>query len=99
MLKLNPRKINQHEPSDLWGLLTGKFILVMDDGEIETDYKKVLFSSYCWKVHRLYPKLPFLQKHLVTSVMKNGAIDNKTHVNLLSNIHKDLIEVYQIENP
>ncbi len=99
MLKLNPRKILAFEIEDLWKLLTGQFILVMDDGEVITNYKEVLFSAYCWKIHRLYPNLPMLKRHLVSSVMNNNTINNNTHVALLSNIHKDLIEYYNIEDP
>lgn len=99
MLVLDPRKLMQFSPNELWSHLTGSFILRMDDGDIETNYKEVLFSRYCWEAHALYPKLPFYKRHLISSVMKHGAVDTKSHARLLSNIHKDILEVYDITDP
>lgn len=79
----------------LWDVLTGSFTLVMDDGEIETHYKSVLFSAYVWEFHRQFqngglgiaPKQnpPLLLKHHVASVLGDQRLGSKTHLKLIGN--------------
>jgi hypothetical protein len=65
MDRVSARKILDIPNSELWNGLVDKFILVFDDGEIVADKKEVIYSSYAWTLHKLYPNTPLLIKHLI----------------------------------
>lgn len=71
----------------LWQNLRGVFSLVFEDGVIETNWKETVYSAYGWRAfHLVYPKTPFLLKHHVKSIIKNGRLGSKTHLDLLGEI-------------
>jgi hypothetical protein len=72
---------------------------VFPDGEIETNYKETIYSSYFWDLHRNYPKVPLLKEHHVQSVLNGRSITTQTHTQLLTKIHRDLITVYGFTTP
>ena len=68
----------------LWQNLRGEFFLVFEDGELQTNWKETIYSAYAWRAfHLAYPKTPFLLKHHVKSIIKNGRLGSKTHLDLL----------------
>lgn len=86
MHRLSARKLLSVSPQDLWDLLTGEFILVFDDGELQTNYTETIFSRYFWRYHLEYPNLKLSVKHHVTTILKNDLYNAKTHISLLNNI-------------
>jgi hypothetical protein len=62
--------------ADLWNVLAGEFILVMDDGEeFVTNHVETCYSSYAWDFHRQYPNTPLLAEHHIRGILK---FDKKT---------------------
>jgi hypothetical protein len=85
------RRISVHtllgmSTEELWGSLYGPFILVMDDGDIETNHREVIYSSYAWDIIREFPLKRMTKEHHVASVMKGKPLGSSTHLNLLANV-------------
>ncbi len=79
----------------LWDHLEGDFILVMDDGEIETNEKEVLYSSYVWDYHRRFPNTPLLLKHHVKAIIKDDPSGTDTHLDLINSVLWSFVEAYR----
>jgi hypothetical protein len=47
----------QNSTEELIERLSGSFILVFDDGELVTNYKETIYSSFIWDYHRLATQL------------------------------------------
>lgn len=100
MRKINARTLLQYSTEELWQTLTGNFTLVFDDGEIDTNYKETIYSSYAWQVfHVMYPKTPLLKKHHVSTVLRGGKLGSKTHLILLGNAMWSVYDTYVKEGP
>lgn len=94
MIKVNGRKILSTPINVLWENLYGEFILVMDDGEIRTNHKDVMFSRYVWEYHIKYPKTPLLVKHCLTSIISEKRYGTNTHTDLINNVFWDVYDSY-----
>ena len=96
-MKISARTLVGYSTDQLWEMLTGKFTLCFDDGEIETDYKDTVYSSYMWDVHRkvmrgelglkrAYPDVPIFMSHHVQHVLNGKQLGSGTHLKLLGNV-------------
>ena len=95
MIKIRARKLLGMSTDDLWNTLTGRFILIMDDGaEVETNCRETVFSSYAWEFHRQYDKTPLLAKHHVRDVLGKKRYGSSTPLDLLGNCMWSVYEVY-----
>lgn len=99
MKRISARQLLQYSTEQLWNSLAGEFILVMDDGEITTNARAVIYSSYFWEYHRVFPNTPLLLKHHVESVLKGKSLSSDTHTCLLSNIYIDVVNNNGMEDP
>lgn len=88
------RNLLAYSTNQLWDNLEGDFILVMDDGEVETNEKGVLYSSYTWDYHRRFPNTPLLLKHHVNVVTKGQPSGTDTHLDLINNVLWSFVEAY-----
>lgn len=93
--KISARKLLQASILDVWRLLKGNFILVMDDGEIETNHKATAYSRVFWEYHRMYPDTPLLLKHHFANVIKDGDITSSTHREMFDAIVWDVFDTYK----
>nr|DAK22756.1 MAG TPA: DNA-directed RNA polymerase alpha chain [Caudoviricetes sp.] len=93
-MRLSARKLLAIPPQELPHEITGDFTLVMDDGEIQTNAKETIISSYFWEYHRKYKKLPLKVKHHLHPHLKGKRLKNKTHLSLLSAIVDDWYQCY-----
>lgn len=91
-MKINARKLLEYSTEELWSILTGPLVLQFDDGELETNYRATLYSSYVWDLHRQFPNTPFLKKHHVDSHIKQGHVTSSTHTTLIGAVTWDLYE-------
>ena len=66
----------QYSTEELIERLSGSFILVFDDGELVTNYKETIYSSFIWDYHRKYPYLPLKKSHHVSSLFKRDEQGN-----------------------
>lgn len=84
MKKFSARTLLNYSTDDLWNMLTGRMILVFDDGEeVESDWKQVVYSSYAWDFHRVYVGTPLLAKHHVARILNGKRLSSDTHLTLL----------------
>ena len=86
------RDLVNERPETLWECLNGDFILVFDDGEITTNEREVIYSSYLWEYHRNFPDTPLKTKHHVQAVCKNGEPPAGAHLKLITNIYWDVYD-------
>jgi len=95
MKRITCRSLLSHTTSELWDILTGRFVLIMDDGtEIETNDKETIYSSYGWNFHREYPKTPLLPKHHITVILGGKRLASDTHLLLLGNCMWSVYDTY-----
>ena len=94
MLKINARKLLEYTVEELWDMLEGSFTLVFEDGELETNARETLYSSYGWSFHREYPNTPLLKKHHVRGVLGEKRLSSDTHLVLLGNIMWSVHDAY-----
>jgi hypothetical protein len=100
MLKrVNARQLLQFSTGELWDKLTGQFILVMEDGEIEANYKEVLYSSYAWEYHRCYPETPLLLKHFSKTSLGKQRMTTESHLDLLNECLWSTYDIYKNQVP
>jgi hypothetical protein len=76
-------------------ILTGSFVLRFDDGDVETNYREVIYSSHVWDFHRKFPEIPLLKSHHLTDVLKGKRLGSSTHLTLLGNVMWDVYEHYK----
>lgn len=96
--RIKARTLLNYTVDQLWARLTGRFMLVFDDGELATDYRKTIYSSYFWEYHRRFPKLPMLMRHHVSHVIGSGMMGSGTHLDLLGNVYWDTYNTYVAEH-
>jgi hypothetical protein len=94
MQKINARSLLSKTTTELWEILTGQFILVMDDGELLTDHRQTLYSSYAWDFHRKYPLTPLLLRHHVTTLLEGKRMGSDTHLELLGEVMWGVYDAY-----
>lgn len=104
MLTIRARRLLDFSTEELWDTLTGTFDLVFEDGQtVRTNWKEVVYSSYCWEFLRKFPTVPFLSTHLVSHVLAGKPITTMTHAKLLSYIvwdcYDDQIKGYAVDQP
>jgi hypothetical protein len=95
MFRINARVLLKHTTAQLWEFLQGDFICVFDDTEVVTNYKEVIFSSYTWEYHRLYPDTPMLASHHVRAVIGQKKLNNSTHLKLIANCLWSTYDIYK----
>lgn len=89
--RLQARKLLNRSAEELYQSLTGRFVLVFDDGEITVDWRTTVLSRIFWMFHLKYPGTPLLMSHHLESVMK-GPLTSNTHVTLLERLYADTYE-------
>lgn len=94
MKRISARFLLTIPTDDLWEILTGRFILVFDDGELEVNDKSTIYSSYAWEYHRRFPNTPMLMKHHVVTVIGNKYLGANTHRQLLRNCAWSTYDAY-----
>lgn len=79
--------MSQNEVMDTF---TGKFKVQFSDGVLETNYKEIIYSSYVWEAHRLYPGAPIPSSHNVSSVLNGKRCTMSTHLKLIGRVIWDV---------
>lgn len=93
--RISARKLLSVPVMDVWKLLRSNFILVMDDGEFETNHKDVAYSRVFWEYHRMYPDTPLLKKHHFIDVVPSRDVTSGTHRNMFDSVMWDVYDVYK----
>jgi hypothetical protein len=97
--RINARALLKYSPEHLWNNLKGNFILVFDDGEMQTNHAKTNYSRHLWKLHNIFPKTPLLKKHHVGYYTQTNPIDTKTHIKLYETLAWDVRDTYREIDP
>lgn len=84
MIKIKARNLLKLSTQELWGKLAGMFILTFDDGEVITNDRETVYSSYVWDMHRQYPDTPLLVKHHLQTLTSKKRLGTDTHLKLLN---------------
>lgn len=95
LLRIRASKLLQFTTNELWDKLEGDFILIFDDGEIVTNEKEVIYSSYTWDYHRTFPETPLLLKHHVAHVTAKQRAGTNTHLALMENELNTVYDTYR----
>lgn len=95
MRTIMARRLLQFTTDELWEMMDGPFKLVFDDGEIETNAKETLYSTFAWAFHKEYPNTPLLMKHHVRKVLGSDRLSSDTHLTLLGNCMWSVYDTYK----
>lgn len=96
LLTIPARRLLAFSTEELWEKLEGYFLLQFDDGKtIETNEKEILFSSYMWQYHRMYPQTPLLFEHHIKSVIGNDRLGSNSHLKLIGNVLWTVFDIYK----
>lgn len=85
MYRIRARDMLRFPSEDLFEMITGEFILVMDDGELVTNAVMTYYSSFAWVFHQQYPNTPLLKKHHIQHVLNGKRLSAESHLTLLGN--------------
>lgn len=88
-MRILAQSLLKFSTDELWEILTGDFILVFSDGEIQTNAKETIYSSYGWDLFRQYPGTQLKVKHHVQSHLSNGSLKSDTHLKMLTEVKWD----------
>ena len=94
-MRILARKLLDINPVDLGNWITGSFTLVFDDGEMDTNAKETIISSFFWDYHRQYKDLDLLREHHIGYYLKGKRLKNKTHLSLVGAISKEWYKKYE----
>lgn len=97
--RIKARKLLGFSTDQLWQNLEGDFIAVFDDGEIVTNEKEILFSSYVWEYHRRFPETPMVMKHHVSAVTQKQRYGADSHLALIQNVMLSVYDSYKLHVP
>lgn len=89
-MKILASSLLKFTTEQLWEMLTGEFTLVFSDGEIQTNAKQTIYSSYVWVLHNEYPGSELKMSHHVQPHMSKGVLKSDTHLKLLTQIKWDV---------
>lgn len=96
MKRLSARFLTTMSTEQLWDTLAGPFVLVFDDGELITNARETIYSSYAWEFHRKYPKTPLFKEHHVRHILGPGKrLGYTTHLKLLGNVMWEVHAAYR----
>ncbi len=93
-LRIAAQTLLSYTTEQLWETLYGEFTLVFPDGEIETNHKETLYSSYAWDFHRLWNKTPISVKHHIRTVLGNRTLGMSAHIDLLNTVKWATYDAY-----
>ena len=92
--KYSARKMLSSTPEELQQNLSGTFILVFDDGEMEVTAPSTVISGYAWNFHRQWPNTPLLRKHHALSYTTKQDFSAGTIIQMLKDIAWDVYDAY-----
>ena len=96
LLSIPVRQLLQRSTEELVNLLTGRFNIVFDDGEVvETNAAETIYSSYIWDILRQYPETPVIAKHHMRYHLAKINFGSKTTINCYSEIMRSVVTHYR----
>ena len=84
LLHLGPQRIGDGLPD--------RFILVCEDGEIETTRHRTAFTWFFWEFHRQFPEIPLRTSHTLEHALGGKPYNSNTHLKIIETIAWDVME-------
>lgn len=91
-MRIQASSLLNYSTDELWEMLTGEFTLVFSDGEIQTNYKETIYSSYGWDIIRQYNNVPLKSKYHLKYHIGENALRADTHLKVLKEIKWDVYD-------
>lgn len=91
--RLDIRSLLNVEPEYMWtkfGATNDKVIIVCDDGEVKTTYRRVVYCSVIWRLFNIYPKAPILKVH----TLEMDRLTTARHLELMGQVYKSIYTAY-----
>lgn len=80
--------------------LPNKFKLTFEDNiTLEVTRNKIIFSDYAWDLIRAYPNTLITSNLYIDHVLDNGNYTNNTHILLLQEVYRAVIQQYKLITP
>jgi hypothetical protein len=89
------RTLLAYTTAELWDMLTGRFVLRFDDGDLEVSAEETHLSSYAWELHRKYHRTPLLTDHHLTKVLKGKEYNARSHLELFNEVYWSVRDAYR----
>lgn len=99
MQRYQIRDLLAMDPEHIWNKLRGPFIVVCDDGEIQTNRKETWFSTFAWRIFKEYPLNQYLLKHHFAYHFKSKLFKPNTHFPLLEACGFDAFDEHKANLP
>lgn len=100
MQHIEVRQLLGIKTQELSGFLPETFELKFEDGVVgRTTINHMLYTSYFWDIFRAYPNTAITSQHHVDHVLKGKPLTSSTHIELLTNIYKDVVTTYELNTP
>lgn len=90
MQRIHARELAAMPKSDLWALPDEDLTIVFDDGEIVSDQRKAIFSTYMWGLYNYFPHAPVLKRHFIG----DQRVGTDTHLKLINQVRWDIFDAY-----
>ena len=90
--KIQARSLLNVTPDQMNVTLPEKFILVCDDGEVETTRHRTMFTSFFWEYNSQYPEIPLRTAHTLQHALGGKPYTSGTHLKIIESIGWDVAE-------
>jgi len=96
MKRIRAEWFRDQTPEHLLAVLTGRFVIVFSDGEMEVDAKSTIYSSHAWMLFKEFPETPMRRRHHIRSpdMLGDGQLTTDTHRELLGRVEWDVYDAY-----
>lgn len=96
--KIKARDLLHYTADQLRDKLPEKFVLVCDDGEIETTRYRTVFTCFFWEYHRQFPELPVKTTQTLEHALGGKPYTSDTHLKIIENIAWDVAKHVKLGN-
>lgn len=88
------REFLKFEPLYILDNLSGTHKVLFDDNTlVDMNTSEIVVSRYFWEIFKIY-NIPIIFKYKISNYYTNNMYTGKTHVKLLSDLWKDLIDLF-----
>ena len=92
LAKINALDLLHLGPQRIGDSLPDRFILVCEDGEIETTRHRTAFTWFFWEFHRQFPEIPLRTSHTLEHALGGKPYNSNTHLKIIETIAWDVME-------
>lgn len=90
MQRIHARQLAAMPKDQLWALPDEDLIIEFDDGEVVSDQRKAIFSSYMWGLYAVLPYTPAKLSHFIG----DQRVGTDTHLKMINKVRWDAVDAY-----